>query len=328
MSLIGIVIIGRNEGERLIKCINSVLAYSQMIIYVDSGSSDGSCEAATKLNVEVVELDMSIPFTAARARNAGFQRLCQKYSTVEYVQFLDGDMQVVDGWLEVATNTLSNNPEVVAVCGCRQELYPEKSIYNRICDVEWQIGDIGPTTNFGGDVMIKCLSLESVGGYDEKVIAAEDDELAVRLRQAGGTILRINHASTLHDANIHSFSQWWQRAKRCGYGFAMVNSIHGKLPERKFVKEVRRTCLWGGFVPILILISLIPTKGLSLLLLTRYLFTFLKVTYQTHQQGFSWYHSWAWGLSCSLSVFPSFLGICKFYQDLLRQKTPEIIEYK
>lgn len=328
MSLIGIIIIGRNEGERLINCFDSIAGASNYIIYVDSGSSDGSCQIAIERGIELVQLDMSMPFTAARARNAGFQRLCEKYPMVEYVQFLDGDCQMVTDWIEVASNTLTNNADVVAVCGWRRELYPEKSIYNRICDVEWRMGNIGITTNFGGDVMIKVQSLISVGGYNEKVIAAEDDELSVRLRQDGGSILRIDQVCTKHDANMYTFAQWWQRSQRCGYGFSMVSSIHGKPPERKFVKEVRRTCFWGGFIPALVFILIIPTKGLSLLLLARYLLTFCRVTYQTNQKGLSWNDSWAWGLSCSLSVFPSFWGICKFYQDSIRQKPAEIIEYK
>ena len=68
---IGVVVIGRNEGLRLERCLISLVGSAQKVVYVDSGSTDGSVQMALRLGVEVVELDMTIPFTAARARNEG-----------------------------------------------------------------------------------------------------------------------------------------------------------------------------------------------------------------------------------------------------------------
>ncbi|MEB3277979.1 MAG: glycosyltransferase family A protein [Lyngbya sp.] len=328
MQPIGVVIIGRNEGDRLIRSLDSVVGRADQVVYVDSGSTDGSCEAARTRGVEVVELDLSIPFTAARARNAGFERLRQNSPQVKYVQFIDGDCEVVPGWIEAAAKTLETDQDVIAVCGWRQERYPERSVYNRICDVEWHMGEVGPTSNFGGDVMIRAEALAAVGGYDNSVIAAEDDELSVRLRQAGGKILRIDHNSTLHDADMHTLSQWWKRAKRCGYGFAQVSYLHGAPPERKFVKEIRRTWFWGLILPLVALSLVYPTHGLSALLLGRYPLSALQVSYKTRQRGYSWADSVAWGLSCAASAFPTALGAIKFHLDRIQNKQHQIIEYK
>lgn len=325
---IGVVVIGRNEGDNLLRSLDSVVERVCALVYVDSGSTDGSCEVAHEREVEVVELDMSVPFTAARARNTGFERLREKYPDIEYVQFIDGDCEVIEGWIEAAAETLDVNPDVVAVCGWRRERYPDRSIYNRICDVEWRMGSVGTTLSFGGDVMIRAESLAAVGGYDGSVIAAEDDELSVRLRQTNGKLLRIDRDSTLHDANMHSVSQWWQRAKRCGYAFAQVSYMHGALPERKFVKEVWRTWIWGGIVPLGALVLTLFTHGLSWIAFGRYPLTVLQVIYKTQRQGFSWTESLAWGLSCGASVFPEVVGIVKFYLDRLRNNQHEIIEYK
>jgi glycosyltransferase involved in cell wall biosynthesis len=71
MNQIGVVTIGRNEGDRLVKCLQSLKAQlppDATIIYVDSKSTDDSIGRAKSLNIEVVELDMTIPFTAGRAR--------------------------------------------------------------------------------------------------------------------------------------------------------------------------------------------------------------------------------------------------------------------
>ncbi len=328
MQLIGVVVIGRNEGERLIRSLDSVVGKSHKVVYVDSGSTDGSCEAARERGVEVVELDLSIPFTAARARNAGFERLLQTASEVKFVQFIDGDCEVIPGWIEAAAETLEKQPDVVAVCGYRKERYPERSVFNRICDVEWHMGVPGLTPNFGGDVMIRSDALAQVGGYDNSVIAAEDDELGVRLRQAGGKILRIDHESTWHDADMHSLSQWWRRAKRCGYGYAQVSSLHGAPPERKFVKALSRTLLWGLIIPVTALALLYPTYGLSGIIFGRYLLSAIQVTYKTQNRGFSRADSRAWGLSCAASAFPETQGAIKFYLDRLQNKQHQIIEYK
>jgi glycosyltransferase involved in cell wall biosynthesis len=325
---VGVVVIGRNEGDRLVRSLDSVVDGLRPVVYVDSGSTDGSCEAARDRGVTVVNLDLSLPFTAARARNAGFEQLREQSPQIEYVQFIDGDCEVVVGWLEAAAIALDQNPTVVAVCGWRRERYPDRSPYNRICDVEWRMGHVGETTHFGGDVMLRANAFAAVGGYNSGVIAAEDDELSVRLRQATGSILRIDHDSTLHDANIHRLSQWWQRAKRCGYAYAQVSSLHGAPPERKFVKEIRRTWLWGVLVP-LSAIALTPfTVGLSLLVLGRYPLAALRTILGTRKRGFSWGESIPWGLSCGASVFPEAFGVIKFTGDRLLHRQHKIIEYK
>lgn len=331
MSRIGVVTIGRNEGQRLINSLKSIIAQlpeKQSIVYVDSGSSDRSTEAAKELGVEVVNLDMTIPFTAARARNAGFERLYQLNPEMEYVQFIDGDCQMVAGWLEAAANTLDTHPEAVAVCGYRRELYPEKSPYNRICDVEWRMGDPGEANSFGGEVMIRVPAFVAVKGYNNQVIAAEDDELSVRLRQSQGKILRIERDSSRHDADMYSLWQWWQRAKRCGYAFALVSSLHGTPPERKFSKEIRGVWLWGLIVPLIILILAIPTHGLSLIALGIYPLKALKVIVSSRKRGLTWSESIPWGISCAFSHFPGVSGAIKFKLDSFYKKSYEIIEYK
>jgi len=325
---VGVVVIGRNEGDRLIRSLESVADGTRPVVYVDSGSTDGSCEAARDRGVTVINLDLSIPFTAARARNAGFERLCELHPDVAYVQFIDGDCEVVAGWLEAAAATLDQHPDVVAVCGWRRERYPDRSPYNRICDVEWRLGPVGVTTQFGGDVMIRATAFAAVGGYDSSVIAAEDDELSVRLRQASGSILRIDQNSTLHDANIHRLAQWWQRAKRCGYAYAQVSSIHGAPPEQKFKQEIRRAWLWGVIAPLGAIVLSPFTFGLSLIVLGRYPLTAIRTMIGTHKRGFSWNESMVWGVSCGVSVIPEAFGVIKFVRDCLFHKQHEIIEYK
>jgi GT2 family glycosyltransferase len=325
---VGGVVIGRNEGERLKQCLRSLLGRVAPLVYVDSASSDGSVEFARSLGVQVVELDLSVPFTAARARNAGCARLLELEPGVDYVWFVDGDCEVVQGFIEAARDLLTAEPELVAVTGVRRERYPDQSVYNELCDIEWQQGPFGDIDRFGGDVMIRASAFRAVGGYNPSVIAAEDDELAVRLRKAGGRIRRLSQVMTLHDASIHRLSQWWQRAKRCGHGYAQVGALHGAPPVAKFRAERKRVLVWGGLLPAAALVLAPPTLGASLLLSTAYPLRALRIARRARSEGLSERAARAWGLSCAFSQIPETVGMLKYHADRMRKRAPEIIEYK
>jgi GT2 family glycosyltransferase len=326
---VGVVLIGRNEGARLVRCLESVCHAERPVVYVDSGSTDSSVAEARQRGALVVALDMSRPFSAARARNEGWRALLAAHPGLDAVQFIDGDCEVVPGWLEAGAAALASDPSVVAVCGYRRERHPEASVYNRICDVEWRSGPAGDVRCFGGDVMIRASALTAVGGYDPSVVAAEDDELGVRLRaHTGGRFLRLPQDTTLHDADMHRAGQWWQRGKRCGHGYAQVHHLHGAPPERYFEQNLRRTVLWGGVVPAAALGLALPTLGLSLGLLARYPVVAARTALRTRQQGFPLGHALAWGGSVALQPFPELLGVIKFHRDRVQHAAPEIIEYK
>ncbi|MGE0790026.1 MAG: glycosyltransferase family 2 protein [Sandaracinaceae bacterium] len=329
MSRVGVVLIGKNEGDRLVRSLASVCDGERPVVYVDSASTDGSCDAARRAGATVVELDMSIPFSAARARNAGWRRLLEIAPSVEHVQFIDGDCEVLDGWIDAAEETLDAHDEAVAVCGWRRERAPESSAFNRVCDVEWRSGPVGTVTCFGGDVMIRASALVATGGYDPSVIAAEDDELGVRLRRVtGGSLLRIDRDSTLHDAAMTKVSEWWRRAKRCGHGYAQVHHLHGAPPERYFETNLRRTVMWGALAPLGAAALSVPTMGLSWLALARYPAVAVRTAMSTRAKGFEWGHAIAWGVSCAAAPIPEALGVLKFHADRIRGRAPKIIEYK
>jgi GT2 family glycosyltransferase len=244
----GVVAIGRNEGPRLKQCLESLRSGS-VVIYVDSGSNDGSPQLARDCGAIVVDLDMQLPFTAARARNAGFKALVEAAPDVNCVQFIDGDCELIKQWPEQALSSLAAHPEIAAVSGRRRERFPARSIYNQLCDWEWN-GPIGEVRACGGDVMIRVSAFKIVGGYRDNLIAGEEPELCVRLRAAGWKIWRLEGDMTIHDAAMTHFSQWWRRAVRGGYAFAQGADLHGGLPERHWVRESRRAWLWGILFPI------------------------------------------------------------------------------
>ncbi len=263
MPNVGVVAIGRNEGERLKRCLRSALDATGRVAYVDSGSTDGSCEFARSVGVEVVDLDTSVPFTAARARNAGIDRLTERWPDVEFVQVVDGDCSFAGGWFEQAERFLNEHDTCAVVCGRRRERSPEDSIYNRLTDLEWDT-PVGEARACGGDALFRLSAFREVGGYRASLIAGEEPELCQRLRRAGWSVHRIDAEMTLHDAAMFRFSQFWKRAKRAGHAYAEGAALHGKGPDRHGVRGTRSALLWGLCVPVLGVLLAWWTYGLSI----------------------------------------------------------------
>jgi GT2 family glycosyltransferase len=246
---VGIVAIGRNEGERLRVCLTSARRDCTHVVYVDSGSTDGSLELAQSLGVHIVNLDLSKPFTAARARNEGFARLKEIDPNLEAAQFIDGDCEIVEGWIAKAQSELMNNPKAAVVCGRRRERFPAASIYNKLCDMEWNT-PIGIAIACGGDALIRASAFEQVGGYNPAAIAGEEPEMCVRLRQNGWTIHRIDAEMTLHDAAITRFGQWWKRTLRSGHAYAQGYFLHGPPPPASKSSRQDKNGVWDGFAEL------------------------------------------------------------------------------
>jgi GT2 family glycosyltransferase len=326
---IGIVIIGRNEGNRLKASLLSVMGKEETVVYVDSGSSDGSVELAKSLGASVVELDLSIPFTAGRGRNAGFEHLLQLKPEVEFVQFVDGDSLVVEGWLERAVSELIARPDVVVVCGRCQEEFPANSIYNRLCDIEWNT-PIGETKACGGSFMIRATAFTKAGGFNPTLIAGEEPELCVRLRKNGGKILRLEEKMVLHDADITSFTQCWKREVRNGHAYAEGAWLHGAAPERHWVRESLRSWFWALFLPLLAVAALWATQGLSIiLLLMAYLYLACRVYYTMRKRDYDSADAFLYAVFSVIEKFPKLQGQIKFHiSRLLKQQRTLLVKYK
>lgn len=321
---IGVVIIGRNEGERLAACLRSVDTSNTALVYVDSASTDDSCALARGAGAEIVELDPARPFTAARARNEGAGALLRRHPSVRYIQFVDGDCAVIEPWIPTAASVLDSRPEVVAICGRRSERYPERSIYNRLCDEEWNT-PIGEALACGGDAMMRAESFAAVGGFDASMVAHEEPELCARLRARGGVILRIDATMTLHDANITRFSQWWRRSIRAGFGYAQALVRAPQTPVTE-IGLLRRALTWS-LLPLPIGAALFlhwPWAALALLML--YPFQFVRLTWRERRLGYSLATRNA-GLSL-LGKFAETVGAIKFAMDRLLGRHRGAILYR
>lgn len=312
---IAAVVIGRNEGARLVACLEALEGQVDRVVYVDSGSDDGSVAFAQKTGAEVIALDMTQPFTAARARNAGVAALG---GDVTYIQFLDGDCVVQKGWLHTARAYLDAHPKGAVVCGRRRERAPEASFYNGLIDMEWDT-PVGEAKACGGDALMRAAAVRDVGGYRDSLIAGEEPELCVRLRQAGWQVWRLDAEMTLHDADMHRFGQWWRRSKRAGHAFAEGAALHGAPPERHWVAETRRALIWGGVLPVAIVLAVLLTGPAALVLLLIYPAQVLRLGLRD---------GWRRGLFSVVGKFAECAGALTFYWRRLRNRDAQLIEYK
>jgi glycosyltransferase involved in cell wall biosynthesis len=309
-----------------VRCLNSLGRQRVRTVYVDSGSGDGSQDRAQAMGAVVVRLDSKVAFTAARARNAGFEALMAEQPQTEFVQFVDGDCEVVEGWLEAARGHLGAHPSVAVVCGRRRERHPDKSIFNRLCDIEWDT-PIGKTSACGGDAMMRTKVFRQVGGFDPALIAGEEPDLCLRIRGLGFEIERIDHEMTLHDADITQVSQWWRRSVRAGHAYAegAHRSRHG--PEPHWQREARRIAVLGG-VPVVAILGAVPTFGLSLGLLGTYPLSAYRAFRYERDRGRNPRDAAAYGVACALGKLPEFQGFLRFHLGRVRRRKSGIIEYK
>ena len=218
--VLSVVVIGRNEGERLRRCLQSVRDMRSPggdveVIYVDSASTDTSVALAESFGARVLAVKPKRP-TAALGRNAGWRA-----ATAPVVLFLDGDTILHPDFVADSLPELKGN--VAAVWGHRREIHPDASIFNRLLDLDW-IYKPGLTEFCGGDVLFQRSALEAVNGYDESLIAGEEPEMCRRLRGLAYTILHVDRPMTGHDLAMTKWSQYWKRATRAGYAYAEVSS--------------------------------------------------------------------------------------------------------
>lgn len=318
---VGVVIIGRNEGERLIAGLESAAEPGRRIVYVDSGSTDGSVEAARARGAGVVALDMSVPFTAARARNAGFAAL-KSDGAPTFVQFIDGDCELDADWVAAARDFLMENPDVAVACGRRREKFPERTVFNRLVDREWAT-PVGEALACGGDALVRSEAFKAVGGYSDDLIAGEEPEFCVRLRAAGWRVWRLEAEMTRHDIAMTSLGQWLKRARRAGHAFAEVSHRHRDKPERIWARETLRAFFWTGLAVVGLVagLALHPAFLAALLLIPAQI---ARMALRAGGAPADWVHA---GLIMLQKPWEA-AGAAQFWWKKLRGRRGGLIEYK
>jgi GT2 family glycosyltransferase len=319
----GIVVIGRNEGERLRAALSAIDRTAHPTIYVDSGSTDNSIALADHLGCATIRLDPAQPFSAGRGRNTGFDQLLAAHPDLRYVQFIDGDCILTPDWLEKGHARMESDPTLAIVCGRRRERFPEASVYNLLADMEWNT-PVGEAQQCGGDAYIRVDAFRQVNGYDTRFAAGEEPEMCYRLRQNGWRIWRLDADMVWHDANMLHFGQWWQRTLRSGSAYAQSAWVHGLETEHFCLRDSISIWLWAALLPLLIVLTLRATRGGSLLLLAGYGVLFWRIFRYRRRHGDPPALASRYALFVIIGKFAQLLGQWRF----LHHRRSALIEYK
>ena len=324
---VGVVVIGRNEGDRLMRCLRSLTGAARQVVYVDSGSTDDSVEAARSMGVATVELDMRIPFAPGRARNAGYQRLRELLPKLDYVQFVDGDCEVDATWLEQAAEFLRTHEDVAVLGGRRYERHPDRSVYNRICAMEWDAHPIGEATTCGGDALMRADAFEAASGYRTDLMAGEEPELCERLRAAGWRVWFLNAPLTTHDAAMLRFGQWWQRSARSGYGATQRACVCPAADRVKGLRDIMSCWAWVIALPGVAVTLSLAWGPWALTLLLLYPMQVIRVALRSGR-GESWKYSLQYSLFLLIAKVPKLIGQLTFLRFHWGLRPARLIEYK
>jgi len=340
-NLISVVVIGRNEGPRLQRCLQSVaqmqhLGFDFEVIYVDSGSTDNSLAIAFAAHARIIELNPDRP-SAALGRNAGWR--AARGATI---LFLDGDTILHPDFVAASLPDLTGN--IAVVWGHRREIHPEASIYNAVLDLDW-IYAPGPTLYCGGDALFRRSVLTATNGFDETLIAGEEPELCRRIAALGFTILHVDRPMTGHDLAITRFSQYWKRNTRAGHAYAEVSAQLALRGETFWVEESRRNrnrvFAWTGIICLYIAISIIlqpryeATGELFLYviapILVWYAFLLLIVlrsAYKARWKSKNKFKLFLYGIHSHLQQIPIYYGQLQYKWNRHRGKRAQLLEYK
>ena len=328
-NLISVVVIGRNEGQRLSRCLQSIAqmqhpSFDIEVIYVDSGSEDGSTTLAQESGAKVIALQPDRP-SAALGRNAGWR--AARGATI---LFLDGDTILHPAFVTASLPDLTGN--IAVVWGHRREIHPEASIYNAVLDLDW-IYAPGPTLYCGGDALFRHSVLSATNGFDETLIAGEEPELCRRIAALDFTILHVDRPMTGHDLAITRFSQYWRRNTRAGHAYAEVSQRLDASGQTFWADEVRRNrnraltlialCLLGLLGSIL-LRSLWPALAVLLFFTAISLRSALKARWKSSDP----LTLFLYGIHSHLQQIPIYYGQFQYRWNRRKGKRVRLLEYK
>ena len=330
---VGVVVIGRNEGERLRACLLSIPPVDARV-YVDSGSMDGSCALARSLGFDVVALAKPPGFTAARARNEGIERLLAARPDLAFVQTIDGDCVLREGWLDRALSDMAGDVRRAAVFGRRRERFPAANLYHAATDHEWNVPQ-GEVAACGGDALLRIAALREVDGYDGALIAGEEPEMCLRLRQHGWRIWSNGVEMTLHDIAMTRFAQWWRRSQRTGFAFAQLVRMYGSAADAHWRRLMRSALAWSAVAvaPIAFLVAalLMRQPALAVVALASAALFGVQVARLARQQravGSGWSNALLWGWLIMASKLAQSQGWAQFQLQRLSRQRTALIEYK
>ena len=255
----------------------------------------------------------------------------------EFVQFVDGDCELDPSWIATALQVLDNRPDVAVVCGRVRERFRNATIYNRLCDIEWNT-PIGEAEACGGIALMRAAAVEQAGYFDPSLICGEEADLCRRIRYQGQVILRVDADMTLHDAAMTRAIQWWRRTKRGGFSSAEAVYRLGSEASESDRHSVRGVVVWVAILPVLVGLSLavaalcvslqfalvLATGAMALVILQ----TARIARRRASSVGENPADSWLYAVSLMAAKLPKAVGMLRCWRLRRRREVATLIEWR
>jgi len=214
LPLISFVIPTLNEHKTIEETLNCLSQYGgdYEIIISDGNSTDGTIELCRRYTDKVVVYDKPVRQTIAMARNMGAE-----LATGQYLVFLDADVIVTDinAFMATALEVFARRPKVVALT-CKYRVDPatrtffDAYMFTALGLQFYVQNNIFGIGGSGGEFqMITAEAFRRVGGFDERLVAAEDMDLFRRLSKIGKT--RFENGLTVFHTGRRAHAVGWRK---------------------------------------------------------------------------------------------------------------------
>lgn len=196
--LISFIIPTLNEAtvlERTLKALRQLTGVAYEIIISDGKSTDATLKIAKKYQAKVVEYYGAARQTIGQGKNMGAAA-----SSGEYLIFLDADVVIfgINDFIAKALKVFANSQEIKALTVFLKVL-PEqanildKVIFNLINYMYFIVNNFLKIGIASGEFqMVRAASFKQLGGYNEKLAAAEDQDFFARISKIGQTYVEPN----------------------------------------------------------------------------------------------------------------------------------------
>ncbi|MBN1865935.1 glycosyltransferase [Candidatus Sumerlaeota bacterium] len=207
-----IVIPARDEAAHISHCLTSVQANSHAdvpfeVIVVDDSSTDRTAEIAREHGATVLSNTHRAGGSISRSRNMG-----AAVSQGDVIVFLDADMTVPPDWLARAKEYFDQ--------GFKGLLHFPMTVpghahwVGRVWESRHQKTPpaVESTVNISSaNMLISRAVFDEVGGFDERLRAAEDKDLALRVSRAGYPTLRLPGPELYHHGYERSLIEFLRK---------------------------------------------------------------------------------------------------------------------
>lgn len=239
---ISIIIKALNEEKSIARAIESALAavapLGGEVILADSHSTDNTVSIAQTYPIRIVQLANPEERCCGIGPQLGYQ-----VAQGEFIYILDGDMQMLPDFLPQAINFMQENPQVAGIAGNIIEMNTTSLEYvsrNEKNDAHRKPGIVD---RLDGGGLYRKSAIESVGYFSNRNLHSyEELDLAVRLRQAGWKLHRIDVDAVRHWG--HDIDPYQLLLKRWKSGYInglgeMLKAAWGKPHFTRLILSVR-----------------------------------------------------------------------------------------